>query len=405
MRTRYGVSPWLEEAPASRRLDLPRFRGDRTAEVVIIGGGLTGCAIAHACVAAGFETLLLERDRIGHGGTGRSAGLLSPEPGPSFRDVAAAHGLRAARRVFETWRRGALDGAALIRRLNIRCDLDPRDLTVIASREEETSLRREFDARRAAGMELSWLTPRQLSAGPRLQAAGAYRIKGGFALDPYRACSGLASAAIRRGAILCERSLVRKVRFTRKYADVIAEGGTIRTSRVIVATGSASAEFKSLQRHFTRRELYLVKTAPVPAAMRKELGDRSGVLRDFRTPPQHVRWTPESRLLVAGADQDETADRKREAVLVQRTGQLMYELLTKYPAISGLQPEYGWEASYGEAADGLMYIGAHRNFPHHVFALGGRRDSLTGAFVAARIVTRAMQAAADKADDVFGWNR
>jgi Na+-translocating ferredoxin:NAD+ oxidoreductase RnfG subunit len=52
-----------------------------------------------------------------------------------------------------------------------------------------------------------------------------------------------------------------------------------------------------------------------------------------------------------------------------------------------------------------MYIGAHRNFPHHVFALGGRRDSVTGAFVAARIVTRAVQDAAEKSDDVFGWNR
>ena len=42
-----------------------------------------------------------------------------------------------------------------------------------------------------------------------------------------------------------------------------------------------------------------------------------------------------------------------------------------YPAISGLQPEYGWDASYGETADGLMYIGPHRNYPRHLFALGG----------------------------------
>ena len=405
MRTRYGVSPWLEEAPASRRIDLPRFRGDRTAEVVIIGGGLTGCAIAYASSAAGFETLLLERDRIGLGSTGRSAGLLTPEPGPSFRDVAAAHGLRAARRVFETWRRGAFDGAALIKRLNIRCDLDPKVLTVTAGREDEASLRREFEARRSAGLDVSWLTPKQLTAGLRLHAAGGYRLKGSFSLDPYRACVGLASAANRRGAVLCERSPVRKVRFTRKYADVIAEGGTIRTTRVIVATGSASAEFKSLQRHFKPREMYAVMTEAVPPAIRKELGDRGTVLGDFRTPPWHVRWTPDSRLVVAGADQDETTGKKRDTTLVQRTGQLMYELLTKYPAISGLQPQYGWEAPYGETADGLMYIGAHRNFPHHMFALGHRGDSVTGAFVAARMVTRAMQDATDKADDVFGWNR
>ena len=83
----------------------------------------------------------------------------------------------------------------------------------------------------------------------------------------------------------------------------------------------------------------------------------------------------------------------------------MYELSTMYPAISGLMPEYGWDLSYGETADGLMYIGAHRNYPHHLFALGRGGDSITGAFVAARIMLRAIQGAPDKTDDVFSWLR
>jgi glycine/D-amino acid oxidase-like deaminating enzyme len=83
----------------------------------------------------------------------------------------------------------------------------------------------------------------------------------------------------------------------------------------------------------------------------------------------------------------------------------MYEVLKRYPAISGLQPEYGWESVYGQTADGLMYIGPHRNYPHHLFALGGSAASVTGAFVAARILVRAIQDAADKADQVFSWTR
>ena len=52
-----------------------------------------------------------------------------------------------------------------------------------------------------------------------------------------------------------------------------------------------------------------------------------------------------------------------------------------------------------------MYIGAHRNYPRHLFALGGPGDSVTGAFVAARILVRALQDAPEKADEVFGWTR
>jgi glycine/D-amino acid oxidase-like deaminating enzyme len=215
----------------------------------------------------------------------------------------------------------------------------------------------------------------------------------------------LATAAARRGAALYERSPVRKVTAGRKTAEVVTADATVHAGTVIVTTGVATAEFKALRRHFKRRETYMVLTAPVPAAVRKLILPGDATIRDARTPRHRIRWTGDSRLLVSGADQDETAERTRDAVLVQRTGQLMYELLTMYPAISGLQPHRGWPLPYGETADGLMYIGPHRNYPHHLFALGSGGDSISGAFVAARILARAVRGQADKADDVFGWTR
>src|SRR5262245_24334508 len=117
MRTRYGVSPWVDQFPDSRRPKFPKSKGPMSVDVVIVGGGLTGCAAAQACANAGLNTVLFEAGRLGQGQSGRSAGLLLPEPGPSFREIARAHGVRDARRAFEIWRRGALDGAAIIRRL------------------------------------------------------------------------------------------------------------------------------------------------------------------------------------------------------------------------------------------------------------------------------------------------
>ena len=61
--------------------------------------------------------------------------------------------------------------------------------------------------------------------------------------------------------------------------------------------------------------------------------------------------------------------RARDAMLVQRTGQLMYELSTFYPEISGLQPAYGWECDYTATATACPIIGPHRNYPFHLFAL------------------------------------
>ena len=136
--------------------------------------------------------MLLERERVGQGWSGRSAGLMTPEPGPSFRDVRAAHGVKTARRVFDTWRRGALDGAALLRRLNVKCQLTPRETLVVAGRDdEERTLRREFEARGEAGLDVSWQNRKQVKARMQLDAAGGIKLRDGFTLDPYRACLGL----------------------------------------------------------------------------------------------------------------------------------------------------------------------------------------------------------------------
>jgi glycine/D-amino acid oxidase-like deaminating enzyme len=405
VKTRYGVSPWIHQFPGSRVPDFPRFRGERTTEVAIVGGGLTGCAVAYACAVAGLKAVVIERDRIGRGSGGRGPGLLLPEPGPAFRDVVAMHGLRVARRLFESWRRGALDAAALLRREAIRCDLQPVDVVTLAARDDEKPLRREADARRDAGFDARLLTPKQLVPVARTDAAAAMRQSDAFVLDPYRACNGLARASVKRRVPIFERTAATKVRVGRHDVEIATEGGVLRAQTVVVTTGSATPEFKPLRRHFKPRNAYNVLTEAVPAAVRRQLFVPKVALADRDDPAHRVRWTADSRLVVTGADQDEVPARTRDAVLVQRTGQLMYELLTRYPAISGLRPEYGWDVPYGETADGIGYYGPHRNYPRHLFALGGRRDSATGSFLAARILLRALRGEPEKGDDVFAFTR
>jgi glycine/D-amino acid oxidase-like deaminating enzyme len=405
MRTRYGVSPWIDNFPSTRRPDHPRLRGEHTADVVIVGGGLTGCATAFACASAGLRPLVIEGDRLGSGSAGRSAGLLLPDPGVSFRDIVSAHGLRAARKVFEGYRKAASDGAATLRRLNIRCDLLPCDDVLVAIREGEKPLQRERDAREAAGLDAPAMTAQSARKALALDVAAAIKLGSGVSFDPYRACLGLASAARSRRATFFERSPVKKIRVGSKQVEIIVDGGVVHAETVIVTTGVATAEFKPLRRHFKRRETYLVLTEPLPAAMRKQLSAENVTIRDMASPRHRLRRTKDGRLLIAGADRDESPARQLDATRVQRTGQLMYELLMMYPVISGLQPAYGWEMVYGETADGLMYIGPHRNYPRHLFALGSSGDTLAGAFLAARILSRAARGELDKADEVFGWTR
>jgi glycine/D-amino acid oxidase-like deaminating enzyme len=405
MRTYYGVSPWIHTLPASGRPPYRRLRGVQTTDVVIIGGGLTGCAAAYAIAAARLGVIVLERARVGQGSAGRGDGLLLPDPEPAFHEIAKAHGVRLARYAFESWRGGARDAAVLLRRLQVPCSLAPRKVLTTVDRETERWLAREHQARDKAGLPSGWLGAKLGSTAASRDVQAALRVGGAFAFDPYRACLGLAAAAVRRGAAVFEHSGARKIRPMSRGVEVTLEGGIVRASTVVVATGSPTMEFKPLRRHFTRRERYVVVTEPVPAAVRRHLAAGETVVTDRHAPPRWVHRTADHRLVVSGADQAETPFRRREAVIVQRTGQLMYEVLTMYPAISGLRPAYGWDLPYGAARDGLMYAGPHRNYPHHLFALGGPEYSATGAFVGARVLLRALQGRPDKVDAAFAFTR
>jgi len=406
--TKYGQSLWVDVFPRSRVPAYPRHRGHLDADVVIVGGGLTGCATAYACAAAGVKVVLVEASRIGRGSTGSSAGWIADDPGVGFVEVEKAIGLRAARIAWQVWRRAALDFGTLIRRLELKCDFEPRgSLLVATTPEQRARLERELKARRAADLPGSLVNARRVEAEVGIVGAPGLASRDGATIDPYRAAVGLAAAAAARGARLFEGAPAKRITFGRRSVDVTTAGGSLRAGRVVIATGTPTPLFASLARHFWYRSAFLVLTDRVPAKVRPRLGRRAMVVRDSATPPHVIRWADDTRLLIAGADSDRLPPRLRDKVLVQRTGQLMYELSTIYPDISGILPAYGWDAPYGRTADGLPLIGPHRNFPRHLFAFGDASQSVTGAYLASRILLRYCLDRLEPADEVFGfrWDR
>jgi glycine/D-amino acid oxidase-like deaminating enzyme len=396
---------WFDRYPKSRRPSYPRHRGQADADVVIVGGGLTGAACAFAFASAGVKTILLEADRVGVGSTAGAVGLLREDFDAAFGDTASAHGLRAARLLWQGMRRASLDFAAALRRLEIRCDLGKQDLLFVARTSADGKpLRKDYQARRDAGLDHSWLNPRAIEREAGLDSGGAIRTRGA-ALDPYRACIGLAAAASARGAAVFERSPVTRVRARSKHVDVTAGAGSIRAAAVVVATAAPLADLRSLRRHFVTEQGYAVVTEPLPAAVRRQLGQRAAAIRDTASPPHFLRWLKDDRVMFAGADQPPVAVRAREKTLVQRTGQLMYELSVLYPPISGALPEWSWGFGHQRTVDGLPCIGVHRNFPRHLFALGHGRHGVGTAWLAARLLLRHYQGALEKGDEVFGFGR
>jgi len=404
--THYGRPFWLHRIPEARRPAWPRLRDALACDVAIVGGGLTGCATAYLLAGAGVRTCVLEADRVGRGATAASAGLIRPQPSARFADLERTYGRRAARRMWEMSRHAALDLGALLRRLRIRCDLEPCNVFAVAINEnDEALLRREHKALAGAGLDASWLTAARLARELRIDARGAIRTAGGASVDPYRACLGLAKAAVAKGARIFERSAVLRVRCGRAGVELETGGGPVAARAVVVATGGPGPLFRPLERHFSRIHTYATVTPPLEGSLRREFGSRKAALTVGAGAARLLTRTKDDRVVFAGADQPQIPDRRRPKTIIQRTGQLMYELSLLYSGTSGVEPQHGWDAAIAQTGDGVIYAGPHRNFPHHLFALGTGHNGPASALLAARILLRRYTGGTAAGDEVFGFNR
>jgi glycine/D-amino acid oxidase-like deaminating enzyme len=198
--------------------------------------------------------------------------------------------------------------------------------------------------------------------------------------------------------------MVRRITFDRKVATVKLDGGTVISPCVVVCTGEPNELFKALKRHFRYEDRYVVRTEPLPAAIRREIGPRSTQVWDHQAPTHQLCLTPGQRAVFAGDNQKRPPARLRDKTLVQRTNELMYKLTRFYPPISGTQPSHGWDVPQAHSIDGALYAGLHRNFPHQLFAFGTSHDPAR-AYLASRILLRAVIGQSEKDDEHFSFSR
>ena len=359
---------------------------------------MAGAMTAQACAAAGMNVILLEAGRVGQGGSGRATGLLSNEACASYRDLEARAGKRAARTLFELTEKAPRELAAAVKRLGIKAGLDLREAArLLPEGGSDKLLQRELASRQEAGLKVSWMSSAMLQRQTALTSAGGMKLPDWGFVDPYQLTLGFLSAAIKKGVKVYERSRITKITFNRKHATAFLDGGAITTENLIICIGEPTSLFKPLKRHLKHEDRYAVLTEPLPTAVRAELGQRAALLTDSESPAHQLWFTADHRVLFTGADQKRPAERLHQQTLVQRTGQLMYELTRLYPAISGAAPSYGWDVPLAHPVDNVLYAGAHRNFPHQLFAFGTSHDPAR-AFLASRIILRAIQGKSEKDD-------
>ncbi|MBA2354637.1 MAG: FAD-binding oxidoreductase [Acidobacteria bacterium] len=234
---------------------------------------------------------------------------------------------------------------------------------------------------------------------------GAIETRGNAAFDPFKASLGLMAAAVAHGAQVFERSAVRRIERDGEGVRVHTAHGQVVASRVIVATGYATPDFRPLAGRFRMHHTYVLATEPVDDEQRRDLGLGNVLLWDTDRPYHYVRWTDDQRLLIGGEDRPVDPRRRRATQFREATRQLRAHFEALLPALADIRTDYAWEGLFAMTPDSLPYIGPHRRYPRHLFALGYGGNGMTFGFMAARMLLEHWQGTASPDHALFAFTR
>jgi glycine/D-amino acid oxidase-like deaminating enzyme len=75
------------------------------------------------------------------------------------------------------------------------------------------------------------------------------------------------------------------------------------------------------------------------------------------------------------------------------------------PGLAGIPTAYVWEGLFAKTPDSLPYIGRHRRYPRHLFALGYGGNGMTFASLAGRLLLEQWQGIESPDHALFGFTR
>lgn len=341
-------------------------------DVLVVGGGIVGAAVARALAADGYAVEIVDSGKEPGIATQASAGMLAPLAESDPEEPLLGLAVRGR----DLYRELA---PALEEETGVRLGLWLDGILKVAfSDEEEGAAKGTVAWQRQQGLGTEWLTAAELRdrcPGISLEARGAALAPEDGALEPLATLEALLVSAARRGARIVRGERVVGLEVAnRRVSGVRTEAGRRPAGAVVLAAGAWSGRLDQLPRPLSvepvRGQMLAYDwPADEPAAI--VYSGRGYVLR--RGSEAIVGSTMEH----VGFDAAMTPEgRDRVAQVGARV----------YPALEGATPRRGWAGLRPSTPDGRPIIGADPVVSNLWYATGHGRNGILLAAVTGELI-------------------
>ncbi|MBM7097889.1 FAD-dependent oxidoreductase [Bacillus sp. H-16] len=360
----------------------PKLTGDAECDVLIIGGGEAGALMAYTLSEHRVSTILVEKNTIAGGSASANTGLIQFSNDKMLTDLAKKIGEKAAVQFYKRCLKATDDLEVITKRLTYKSDYKRRkSLFYASSKGDEKKLRKEYDMLKKHGFPVSLLEPHEIRSLFPFEKEIAIISDLDAELNPYKLAVSLVQEASRNGVQVYENTEVLGHDFSDGGGRFRTTKGTIRAKKVVYATGYETAEFTTIKKAVLNRS-YAITTHPV-----KDLNmwyDRALIWETAR-PYLYMRTTPDNRIIAGGLDVS-ASEPESDPDKVKGKGWELLSLVQEHFPIRDLAVAHEWSATFGEAKDGLPFIGRHPKHENVYFLLGYGGNGTVYCTIGAEII-------------------
>jgi glycine/D-amino acid oxidase-like deaminating enzyme/nitrite reductase/ring-hydroxylating ferredoxin subunit len=356
-----------------------------SADVCVVGGGLAGLTVAYLAAKQGRRVVLLERDRIGSGETGRTTAHLASAVDDRFGELERMHGEQGAYLAADSHDAAIERIERIVEEEGIDCDFARVDGYLFLGPDDDRSLlERELAAARRAGLTSVDYFEEAPIEGVRTGPCLRFPRQGQF--HPLLYLAGLARAVERLGGRIYEGTQASDVADGEPTRVETALGFSVEAGACVVATNSPINDRFAIH---TKQAPY--RTYAIAARLPAGGAPARALFWDTCDPYHYVRTAPlrgadgaptgDEVLIVGGEDHKTGQARDTE----ERHARLERWMRERFPTAGAV--EWRWSGQVMEPVDGVAYIGRNPGERNVYVVTGDSGMGMTHSTMAGMIVS------------------
>lgn len=369
-----------------------RLEGRVTADVCILGAGLTGLSTAIELAEAGLRVVVLEGRRVGWGASGRSGGQAIFGYSCDQARIAGLIGMADSRRLFD-W---SLEAVQLIHRrcakYDIDCDWRSGHAHVpIKPRQVQELKDWQKDLAENYGYELPWWEPDQLREhlGSDRYLGALFDPNSGH-LHPLKYTRGLARAALGLGVRIFEDSEVVELKRGSRPVMRTSQGEVECDFAVLAGNAYVRGIAPELDSRIMPVGTYIGATEVLGAEKARALINNDMAVADMNWALDYFRLSADHRLLFGGRASYSTLPP------ANLRGTMLRRMARVFPQLAGVKLDYVWggfvDISLNRAPDWGRLGG------NVYFAQGFSGHGIAATGLAGRVIGEAIRGQAGRLD-------